>query len=410
MSRVNSVKNAYGKRTVKHQGTKSQHIFIRVAWLCVISFFCGVLSINVYADQQIEPYNDGTSSAATHGNGNQTMQNQAWEPPQPPPDEFDWIQLTSGEWLKGELKNLYERKLEFDSVKLNLQVFDWDDVKQVRCAGAFSVRLAGPITVHGMLRINENKVFVTNGVDQQEFNRDRLFAIAPKAEKRIKSWSGKISAGFNFSSGNTEQTQYSVTGKIKRRTADTRVMVDYLANLTESDGVETVNNHRIQSQFDIFKTQKYFYRPVFGEYYRDPLRNIKHSAIVGSGMGYYLINTPKTEWHIAGGPGYQITRFESVTSGGSSSDSPAVMAGTVFDTELTKTIDFIFNYSFQILNDTSGTYTHHSVTTLETELTEWLDFDTSFIWDRVQNPRPDNDGTVPEQDDFYLIFSLGINF
>ena len=338
------------------------------------------------------------------------MQNQAWEPPPPPPDEFDWIQLTSGEWLKGELKNLYERELEFDSVKMNLQVFDWDDVKQVRCAGVFSVRLAGPITVHGILRINENKVIVTNDDDQQVFNRDQLFAIAPKAEKRIKSWSGKISAGFNFSSGNTEQTQYNATGNIKRRTAETRVMIDYLGNLTESDSIETVNNHRIQSQFDIFKTQKYFYRPVFGEYYRDPLRNIKHSAIVGCGMGYYLINTPKTEWDIAGGPGYQITRFESVTSGGNSSDSPAVMAGTVFDTELTKTIDFIFNYSFQILNKASGTYTHHSVTTLETELTEWLDFDTSFVWDRVQNPTPDNDGTVPEQDDFYLIFSLGINF
>ena len=188
-------------------------------------------------------------------------------------------------------------------------------------------------------------------------------------------------------------------------------MVDYLANLTETDGVETVNNHRIQSQFDIFKTQKYFYRPVFGEYYRDPLKILSTVPLLGSGMGYYLIDTPKTRWHIAGGPAYLITKFESVEPGGSSSEwSPAVMAGTIFDTELTKSIDFIFNYSFQILNDASGTYTHHSVTTLETELTEWLDFDTSFVWDRVQNPTPDNDGTVPEQDDFYLIFSLGIEF
>ena len=65
------------------------------------------------------------------------MQNQAWEPPPPLPDEFDWIQLTSGEWLKGEIKRLYERKLEFDSVKLDLQEFDWKDVKQVRGASNF---------------------------------------------------------------------------------------------------------------------------------------------------------------------------------------------------------------------------------------------------------------------------------
>ena len=116
-----------------------------------------------------------------------------------PPDEFDWIQLTSGEWLKGEIKSLYDRKLEFDSVKLDLQEFDWKDVKQVRGPRIFSVRLAGPVTVYGILQITENKVIVTNGDDQQVFNRDRLFAIVPKAEKRIKCWSGKISFGFNFS-------------------------------------------------------------------------------------------------------------------------------------------------------------------------------------------------------------------
>jgi len=32
----------------------------------------------------------------------------AWDAFVPPPDDkFDWIQLTSGEWLKGELKALY---------------------------------------------------------------------------------------------------------------------------------------------------------------------------------------------------------------------------------------------------------------------------------------------------------------
>lgn len=342
---------------------------------------------------------------------NNKVQNQAWEPPPPPPDEFDWIQLTSGEWLKGELKSLYERELEFDSDKLDLLEFDWEDVKQVRSTGVFSVRLAGPITVSGQLQITENKVIMTNGSKQQVFERDRLFAIAPKAEKRRDYWTGKISMGLNFSSGNTEQTQYNAKGNVERRTAETRLMANYLGNLIKSDHIETVNNHRIQGQFDIFKTRNYFFRPIFGEYYRDPLRNIKYSATLGCGMGYYLINTSKTEWEIAGGPAYQITRFNSVETGKDSSEStPALMAGTDFDTELTEDIDFNFKYTFQIVNQASGTYTHHSITTFETELTKWLDFDTSFVWDRVQDPTPDDDGTVPKLDDFYVIFSLGIDF
>ena len=73
-------------------------------------------------------------------------------------------------------------------------------------------------------------------------------------------------------------------------------------------------------------------------------------------------------------------------------------------------MDYIFKYDLQILNKESGTYTHHLITSFETELTKWLDFDTSFVWDRVENPKPNDDGTIPEKDDYYFIFSLGIDF
>lgn len=43
--------------------------------------------------------------------------------------EFDWVQLTSGEWLKGEIKSMYNESVEFDSDKLNLLRIDLQDVK-----------------------------------------------------------------------------------------------------------------------------------------------------------------------------------------------------------------------------------------------------------------------------------------
>ena len=62
------------------------------------------------------------------------QQARGWEPPPPPPDEFDWVQLTSGEWLKGEIVDLYRKELAFDSDELDLQVLDWEDVKELRSA------------------------------------------------------------------------------------------------------------------------------------------------------------------------------------------------------------------------------------------------------------------------------------
>ena len=403
---------------MKRDLPKWQSIFFRVAWLCVISFCFLEVSIKVHAAQQIDPGNhfilasDGEAiNPSTTETKNKTVQNQAWEPLPPSPGEFDWIQLTSGEWLKGEIKRLYDDKLEFDSKELKLQEFDWEDVKQVRGPRFFSLRFVGPITVVGTLQVTENKVIVTAGDEQREFKRNQLVAIAPGGEKEIDYWSGKMSFGVNFSKGNTDEMKYSAITNIRRRTSATRFIVDYLGNITETNKVETVNNHRIQSSLDVFKTQSYFYRPVFGEVYRDPFINIKYRVTLGVGMGYNIIDTSRTEWKVSGGPAYQTTKFDSVEPGQASSEwTPALVAGTDFNTELTNTIDFTFKYNLQILNEASGTYTHHSITTLETELTKWLDFDTSFVWDRVQNPTPNADGTVPEKDDFYLIFSLGIDF
>lgn len=336
---------------------------------------------------------------------------QAWEPSPPPPDEFDWIQLTSGEWLKGELKVLYRDKLEFDSDKLDLQIFDWEDVKLIRGHQRFSVRFQGPFTVNGFLEVTENKVFITVGDDRKEYDRHKLVAIAPGAPREINYWSAKISFGLNVSSGNTDQLQYNSKWYIQRRTSASRFVLDYLGNFSRTDNVDTVDNQRLNSYFDWFKTRKYFFRVIFGEYYRDPFQNIQNRITVGTGIGYNLIDTSRITWDVSAGPAYQATRFSSVEPGQRSSEStPAFVAGTYYKNELTNWLDFIGQYSFNIVNEKSGSYTHHAIVTFETEITDVLDFDVSLVWDRTQTPRPKTDGTVPDKDDYKTIFGIGVDF
>jgi len=61
-----------------------------------------------------------------------------------------------------------------------------------------------------------------------------------------------------------------------------------------------------------------------------------------------------------------------------------------------------------VVNEESGTYSHHAKTGLEIELTGRLNLDMSVVWDRIQDPQPDSDGNTPKQDDVYLFF--GISF
>ncbi len=384
---------------------RSQIDFIGLVWLCIIICWVVVTSIDVHAAQQSAP----TAESETETK-NEKPGLQPWQPPAPTPGEFDWILLTSGEWLKGELNVLYENKLEFDSDELGLLELDWENVRQVRGHRTFSVLLEGSITVEGLLQVTDDRLYVTTGEDRQAYDRSQLVAIAPGEPREINYWSAKISFGLNLTSGNTEQTQWSTIANIMRRTSRTRFITDWLGNFSETDGEQTVDNQRVGATFDVFRTRKYFLRPVFGEYFRDPFSNISSRVSVGTAIGYHIVDTAKTEWDISGGPAYQNTRFDSVPVGENASEStPALVVGTNFNTELTKTVDFDLRYSFQIVNEQSGTYTHHFVAAFSTELTGWLDFDVSFVWDRIQDPQANENGTVPKQNDYYFIFGLGID-
>jgi hypothetical protein len=412
---------------LKWEFSKLQLSLLWLVWVCLVSGFFLAVNDSVCAAQPNDwgfdtkvPFSDvylaqadeqeikDSSEKETKDN---TEEDQAWLPPTPKPEKFDWIQLKSGEWLKGELKVLYNKKLEFDSKELKLLEFDFEDVKQILGHSIFSVRFEGPFTVIGYIRVTETKVYVTLGEDKQEYDRDKLIAIAYGEPKEANYWSGKLSIGLDLTSGNTDQTQYSAQGNVQRRTSASRLVLTYLGNFTRTENIETVNNQRLDGFVDLFKTREYFLRPVFAGYFRDPIQNIQRRVNVGAAIGYHIIDTSKTTWDITGGPAYQNTLFISVEAGQEPEEStPSFVVETFFDTELNKRLDLKARYNFQIVDEASGSFIHHFITTLETELTKWFDFDISFVWDRTKDPTPRADGSVPNQDDYQLIFAIGVDF
>jgi hypothetical protein len=174
---------------------------------------------------------------------------------------------------------------------------------------------------------------------------------------------------------------------------------------------QTVNNHRLNLLYDVYTERGYFWRPLFLEYYHDPFQNIAHRATIGFGAGYHLLDKPGITWNVSGGPAYRVIRYDSVQVGEEEeADTPALVAGTFFDTALTNTVDFRTLYNFSIVNRESGTYTHHARATFSIELTSIVDLDVALVWDRTRDPQPKADGSVPDQDDIQWLLTLGIEF
>jgi putative salt-induced outer membrane protein YdiY len=348
---------------------------------------------------------------ASEKNGDETAK--TWIPSA---EKFDWIQLTSNEWLKGEIKGMYKDSLEFDSDKLDLLTIDWEDVKILRSYRTNNINIEGIGATSGVLEVTGDSLEVVSDYENQTFDRTRLISFAPGGKKERDLWAIKATLSLDLRQGNTDQIDYTARVNVKRRASTTRFLMDYIGNISKTNGgdgslVETINNHRLNASYDYYKTRYFFYTPVFAEYFRDPFTNIDSRITLGAGLGYTVIDDGKTELSFAGGPAFVKTEFVSVAAGENSSEStPAAVLRTNYDYELTKTIDFIARYNIQVGNKESGGYTHHIILTFESEITGALDFDTSFIWDRTSNPTQAEDGTTPAPDDYRVTFGISYTY
>jgi hypothetical protein len=366
---------------------------------CIAAVCFGFLQTDLAAGQTPVPENDDSSTAA--------------EAPVfvPPEDGYDWVQLTSGEWLKGEIIGLFDDKVEFDSDILDELVLDAEDVNRFYSPRTFGISIRGYELLSGQLRVDEQTVFVTTDGQVQSFPREQLLAVTVSAERERDRWSGDLTLGMNVRQGNTDLIEYNAIAGLERRTPRTRAFIDYIGSFNETEGVRVDNNHRVNVVFDKFSGTRFFWRPFIGQYFRDPFQNIEHQFTLETGVGYEITDTSRTEWDVWSAVGVNDVRRVSVESGQPSKiRSPALSLGTDFDTELTSWIDYLFSFQMTFVDEESGDYQHHLLTTLSTDLVRNIDFDVSFVWDRTQSPPPDATGGIPKKDDFRLMVGVSFEF
>jgi len=334
----------------------------------------------------------------------------------PPPDkDYDWIQLSSGEWLKGELKVMYNYTLEFDSDELDLLELDFDDVRQIRTGGSQQLLIeSGPreTTVQrGRLELHDEKVRLIGKSETNTYARYQVVSIAGGARGERDKWSGFFSVGATARGGNTETTDITAQSNIRRRTAMTRLNLDYLANYSEAQRTQTADNQRLSGYFDWFLTSRFYWQVVSGEYFRDPFSNIDNQYSVSTGIGYDLVRSSKTEWTLGAGVGYQSQEFVSVQPGEDRiSQSAFGTMGTRLDREINESTDFLYEYNIRFLNKDNGRYTHHMLAKLSFDLVGDFDLDVSVLWTRIEKPKADQNGNLPKRDDYQMVVGLAYDF
>jgi hypothetical protein len=323
----------------------------------------------------------------------------------------DWVQLKSGEWLRGRIIAMQDFRLEFYSDELKKLTLKWRNVKYIKSSAPYRLRFDDQTIAVGSVEITPEKVHVTTDYDEQTFERKKLLTIASGEETELSLWSYNITLSISLRRGNTDQTDFTSRIHTKRQTAFSRVTIDYLGNFTEVRETETINNHRLNAAYNIFFGRHLFLSPVVAELYRDLFQNIDNRVYVGAGAGYWLIKNIYTEWEIGGGPAYQTTEFESVQPGQESDDNTfTFIVSTRYESKLNNRVDLEGFYIATLGDESTGNYSHHSMFTVKTELLDEFYLDVSFAWDRTRRPVENAEGVTPEQDDLRLLVGLRYDY
>ena len=338
----------------------------------------------------------------------------SWASFEPPGDDkFDWLQLYSKEWLKGEIITLYSFVLEFDSDELGLLKLDWDDVRQLRSAGHVGLQLENlddeqdNIVDAGKLVLFENQALVVNQEYTKSYARTRIISIAGPGYSELELWKADFAFGVNLQRGNSDIVGAKLSLSSIRRTTSSILRLDYHGNYSRAEGVLLTNNSRLRSNYDLYRNARSFWRIYDAEILQDEFKNIDGQFSLGTSFGYKPIRNSKTELELTGGIGSQVTRYVSVEPGESiNNTSPFITMGINYDTEFNNWVDFLIDYSFQLVDQAKGQNTHLFVTTLSTDITGDLELEISFVWDKVTNPQQNADGITPQEDDYKLVFGI----
>jgi len=157
----------------------------------------------------------------------------AWRPPEPEPGADDWIRLTSGEWLRGEINLFRDEFLLFDSEELDELEIDWDDVAEIRSPRILTYVFEGDIVYTGSAAMQDSVIRILEGEETREGPRNGLLSVIEGSPSELNYWGVKASLGLTARRGNTDQSDVNSLVLIRREATRSRLDLTYTGNFSD---------------------------------------------------------------------------------------------------------------------------------------------------------------------------------
>ena len=306
-------------------------------------------------------------------------------------DTFDWVQMVSGEWIKGNMKRMRDDVLEFDSDKLDMLNLDFADISLVHSPQSNTYVFDNRISATGPAIITESTIIVQTDEGTKTFPRSELESIV-EGEKEKDWWSMKLRFGLTLNRGNTDQLTYDINFNTRREDKLTLLDLNYNSTFGKTKGAQNVNRHLGEGLFQVFLGSRWWVTPAFGQLFNDRFQNIKFRATPAAGAGVHIVDEAKVQWDFQTGIGYQYLNYLDTTQLAAGDSNPQhdafIPLMMYWDFDITGDIDLTMSWLTNLVVTTIGNTNHTGRADLSIELTRVLDLDIAFLYLRTEQPGP----------------------
>ena len=327
----------------------------------------------------------------------------------------DEIMLRNGDRVTGAIVGLEGGELEIQSELLGSLIADWEDIEGLRSDNAFYVRLSDARLLVGSLALNLDTleirtretgiIEVPTGLIESIRSAEQHELFQSRSERLENPgltdfWSGAIDAALSATSGNADTTAVNVGVQAARTTEDNQfsayLTTIFADNSISGQSVTTANAIRGGSRYEIRLNDRLF---TFGftDLEFDRFQDLDLRLVLGGGLGFDLIETPRSSLEIFGGASSNQEDFGS----GLERKSAESVFGEDLSYQLTSLTSITQRLAvFPNMSD-AGEFRLTFDTTAVTRLNDWLSWQVTVSDRFLSNPTPGK-----KQND--MLFTTGI--
>lgn len=327
----------------------------------------------------------------------------------------DEVKLNNGDRITGTIIKADSKTLVIKTDYAGTVTISAEAIAQISSDQPLYFALSEGKTVTGTVATREGKYEVspkdadTVSLERASVQAIRSQPVQDEYERMLKPswldlWSGGLDFGYSLTTGNTRTNTLALGSNLNRQSGrdKTSLYAAYINAKNKNKGVTetTANAIRGGGRYEIALTNR-LSAFGFADFEYNEIQLLDLRAVLGGGLGHYIVKNERTQFQVFGGGSYNRENF----SNGVKRNSGEILAGEELSLKLSDRVLFRERLQFFPNLSNTGEYRVTFDSSLNTKLTRWLS------WQVTASNRYLSDPVLgSKNNDLLLTTGVGVSF